>query len=145
MNRSLPSNDADPATTPRDAPAAPAAPATPAGAAPPPAADPIGPQPPAGSAEELRLGRTRTSSLFVAAVAGLVLALLMLIFVLQNGDSQDLEFLWMDFRVPTGITMLLAAITGGLVVALLGLGRVLQLRLAARRHRASDRRAHVTG
>ena len=139
MNRSLPSNDADPATTPRDAPAAPAE------VAPPPAAYPVSPQPPAGSAEELRLGRTRTSSLFVAAVAGLVLALLMLVFVLQNGDSQDLEFLWMDFSVPAGVAMLLAAIIGGLVVALLGLGRVLQLRLAARRHRASDRRVHVTG
>lgn len=82
--------------------------------------------------------RTRTATLFSAAVAGLVLAMLMLVFVLQNDESQRFEFLWFDFELPTGVAMLLAAIVGGLVVASLGLGRVVQLRLAARRHRRSD-------
>lgn len=89
---------------------------------------------------ELAVGRTRTASLFVAAAAALVLALLMLVFVLQNDDSQRLEFLWFDFTLPAGVAMLLAAVVGGLIVASLGLGRVLQLRVAARRHRRADRR-----
>ncbi len=90
--------------------------------------------------DDLVLERTRTSSVFVTAAVGLVLALLMLIFVLQNGDRQELEFLWAEFSLPAGVALLLAAIVGGLVVALLGLGRVVQLRLAARRHRDADRR-----
>lgn len=90
--------------------------------------------------DDMVVERTRTSSVFVTAAVGLVLALLMLVFVLQNGDSQDLEFLWAEFSLPAGVAMLLAAIVGGLIVALLGLGRVAQLRLAARRHREADRR-----
>lgn len=65
----------------------------------------------------------------------------MLLFVLQNGQKQDFELLWLDFTLPAGVAMLLAAIVGGLVVALLGLGRVLQLRLGARRHESADRRS----
>lgn len=96
---------------------------------------------PAVAPDELVLGRTRTATLFVAVAAALVLALLMLVFVLQNGDRQQLEFLWFDFTLPAGAAMLLAAIVGGLIVASLGLGRVVQLRLAARRHRHADRGA----
>jgi uncharacterized integral membrane protein len=91
--------------------------------------------------EEFVVERTRTSTVFVMAAVALVLALLMLVFVLQNGDSERLEFLWFDFTLPAGVAMLLAAIVGGLIVASLGLGRVVQLRLAARRHRQVDRRS----
>ncbi|HVM03442.1 MAG TPA: lipopolysaccharide assembly protein LapA domain-containing protein [Acidimicrobiales bacterium] len=89
-------------------------------------------------AADAAIERTRTATLFAAAVAGLVLAMLMLVFVLQNDESQRFEFLWFDFELPTGVAILLAAIVGGLVVASLGLGRVVQLRLAARRHRRAD-------
>ncbi|MFN7151368.1 MAG: lipopolysaccharide assembly LapA domain-containing protein [Microthrixaceae bacterium] len=101
----------------------------------------------AGTAEpdgpEMRVTRTRTGSALVATVLGLVLALLMLIFVLQNGERQQYEFLWTDFSLPAGVAMLFAAIVGGLVVALIGLGRIVQIRLAARRHRKADRQAHA--
>lgn len=90
--------------------------------------------------EESVPARTRTASLFVAAAVALVLALLMLVFVLQNGHRQSFEFLWFDFTLPAGAAILLAAVVGGLMVASLGLGRVVQLRLAARRHREADRR-----
>jgi uncharacterized integral membrane protein len=94
-------------------------------------------------APEMRVTRTRTGSALVATVLGLVLALLMLVFVVQNGDRQQYEFLWTDFSLPAGVAMLFAAIVGGLVVALIGLGRIVQIRLAARRHRKADRRAHA--
>jgi uncharacterized integral membrane protein len=94
-------------------------------------------------APEMRVTRTRTGSALVATVLGLVLALLMLVFVVQNGERQQYEFLWTDFSLPSGVAMLVAAIVGGLVVALIGLGRIVQIRLAARRHRKADRRAHA--
>jgi uncharacterized integral membrane protein len=103
--------------------------------------------PPPGSGEqdapEMRVQRTRTGSALVATVLGLVLALLMLVFVLQNSERQQYEFLWTDFSLPSGVAMLVAAIVGGLVVALIGLSRIIQIRLAARRHRKADRRAHA--
>jgi uncharacterized integral membrane protein len=77
----------------------------------------------------------------VAAAAGALLLLLMLVFILQNGDKVRLDFLWMDFSLPLGVALLLAGVFGALVVVLVGMGRMLQLRLVARRHRKDDRRA----
>ena len=79
--------------------------------------------------------RSRLGSTLVASTIGMLLALAMVVFALQNDTRQAFEFLWFDFTLPDGIAMLLAAICGGLIVALLGLARVFQLRLAARRHR----------
>lgn len=80
-----------------------------------------------------RVQRTRTSSLLVATTLGLILLIFMLVFVLQNQTDVALQFLWLDFTLPAGVMTLLAAAGGGLIVGGLALGRVLQLRLAARR------------
>jgi uncharacterized integral membrane protein len=87
------------------------------------------------------MGRTRTSAAWTLAAIGLLLALLMLVFILQNGHDVDFEFLWFDFTLPAGGAMLLAAVVGGLLVVLIGVSRVIQLRWAARRHR----RSHAAG
>ena len=99
---------------------------------------------PAGE-EHLVLPRTRTGSAWVAAATGAVLVLLMLVFILQNGERVEMEFLWLELNVPLGAGLLLAAVLGALVVVSLGVGRMLQLRLAARRHRKADRRAAAHG
>ena len=80
-------------------------------------------------------GHTRAGSAWVAVGVMLVLVLLMLIFVLQNGHRVALEFLWLDFSLPVGVALLLAAVLGGMLVVLFGAARVLQLRMAARRQR----------
>lgn len=90
---------------------------------------------------ELEVPRTRTSSAWVAAATGALLVLLMLVFILQNGDKVQMNFLWTEFSLPLGVGLLLAAVLGALIVVALGIGRMLQLRLAARRHRKADRRA----
>lgn len=88
---------------------------------------------------ELRLQSTRTSTLWALVAVGLVLALLMLVFVAQNLDQVRWEFLWIDFTLAGGLAVLFAAVAGGLVVILVGAARLLQVRLAARRHRRIDR------
>jgi uncharacterized integral membrane protein len=97
------------------------------------------PVPGQGEHPDLRVGRTRISSAWTLLAAGLLLVLLMLVFILQNGQPQAMEFLWFDFSLPVGAAMLLAAVLGGLLVILLGATRLLQVRLAARRHRREDR------
>jgi uncharacterized integral membrane protein len=89
--------------------------------------------------DELIIGRTRMSRAWAAVAVTLVLALLMLIFILQNGRQERMQFLWMHFSVPLGAALLLAAVGGGLLVVLLGIARLAQLRLAARRHRKAGR------
>ncbi len=86
-------------------------------------------------AADYSVERTRTGSVFIASGVGLVVALLMIVFILQNTQRQAFEFLWIDFTLPAGVAVLLAAIAGGLVVASLGFLRVLQLRRETRRHR----------
>jgi uncharacterized integral membrane protein len=80
-------------------------------------------------------GRSRTSSLFTGLIVGALALVLMLVFVLQNDESQDYELLWWDATLRSGVAMLLAAAFGALAVGLVAVGRLLQLRRAARRHR----------
>ena len=102
------------------------------------------PDPTPGSAlknaddRELTPGHTRTASALASVVIGMAAALLMLVFVVQNGQRVTFELLWIDFTLAAGVALLVSAIAGGLIVATLGIGRVVQLRLAARRHRSSE-------
>lgn len=86
--------------------------------------------------------RTRAASVFVAAIVALALLLVLMVFVLQNGADVELELFWLDATLPLGVAVLLSALTGGLVVAAVGIARVLQLRTAARRHEATEQRPH---
>ena len=127
----------DPAyARPGDDPTGPAAPAPEpvptAGTAPPvtPAAAPLPPQ--------HTLDRTRTGGLWVAAISAVVVILLLLIFILQNGEQVEVSLFGANPDLPLGVALLLAAVLGALVVALVGIARVVQLRQTARRHRTED-------
>ena len=86
------------------------------------------------------VNRTRTGTAWLTVAFALLLGLLMLVFILQNGEKVDVELLWADFRVPLGVAVLLGMVLGGLLVVLVGAARLAQVRLAARRHR----RGHLT-
>ncbi|MEV6495658.1 lipopolysaccharide assembly protein LapA domain-containing protein [Actinoplanes sp. NPDC051633] len=77
--------------------------------------------------------RSRTGGLWVAAVAFAAVLLLLLIFVLQNGQRADVSFLGIHGKLPLGVALLLAAVFGVLLVALPGTARIVQLRLLGRR------------
>jgi putative membrane protein len=74
---------------------------------------------------------SRTSGVFVASVAGALVLLVLLVFILQNLERVPIEFLFLEGRVPVGVALLLAAVAGALLVALAGGARVLQLRRRA--------------
>lgn len=77
--------------------------------------------------------RSRAGGLWVAAVAFAVVLLLLLIFVLQNGQRVDVSFLGANGTLPLGVALLLASVFGVLLVALPGTARIVQLRLLSRR------------
>jgi uncharacterized integral membrane protein len=77
--------------------------------------------------------RTRAGGLWVAVVAFAVVLLLLLIFVLENGQRVDVSFFGAHGRLPLGVALLLAAVFGVLLVALPGTARILQLRMLGRR------------
>ena len=80
---------------------------------------------------------TRISTAWTLAAAGAFLLLLMTVFIFQNSDEVPVQFLMFEGSVPLGAALLLASVIGAMSVALLGAGRLLQMRLAARRHRRS--------
>jgi uncharacterized integral membrane protein len=77
--------------------------------------------------------RSRAGGVWVAAVAFAFVLLLLLIFVLQNGQRVDVSFLGANGQLPLGVALLLAAVFGVLLVALPGTARIVQLRILGRR------------
>lgn len=95
--------------------------------------------------QQHRITRTRTGGLWVALTAGAVVLLLLLIFILENGQRVDVAYFGVHGHLPLGVALLLAAVCGVLLVLIPGAGRILQLRRTARKHRAMDRDAAGPG
>jgi uncharacterized integral membrane protein len=77
--------------------------------------------------------RSRVGGLWVAAVVFAIVLLLLLIFVLQNGQRAEVSFFGAHGHLPMGVALLLAAVFGILLVALPGTARIVQLRILQRR------------
>jgi uncharacterized integral membrane protein len=101
-----------------------------------PAAEPSPGPSATGAAPAVR--RTRTGGLWVALILSALVLLLLLVFILQNGEPVQISFFALQGVLPTGVALLLAAIAGVLLVAIPGSVRILQLRRAARRARPRD-------
>jgi uncharacterized integral membrane protein len=74
---------------------------------------------------------------WVAAVLFALVLLLLLIFVLENGQRTEISFFGQHGHLPMGVALLLAAVCGILLVAIPGTARIIQLRIRDRRHRTS--------
>lgn len=83
-----------------------------------------------------RVARTRISGTWVAVIIAVLVLVVLLIFILQNLTRTELTFLGATGTLPVGVAMLLAAVAGALLIALIGSARIFQLRHTAhRRHR----------
>lgn len=78
---------------------------------------------------------TRASAAWVATAAALLLLVLLIIFILQNSRHVDVHYLGFAGSLPLGMALLIAAVGGGVAVAIAGVARVTQLRINARRIR----------
>ena len=87
--------------------------------------------PPAPGAPRL----TRASAVWVATGAALLLLVLLIIFMLQNSTKVEVHFLGLSGTIPLGMALLIAAVGGGVAVAVAGVARITQLRMSARRTR----------
>jgi uncharacterized integral membrane protein len=73
----------------------------------------------------------------VATAAALLLLILLIVFMLQNTTKVEVHLLGMSPTISLGMALLIAAVGGGVVVAVAGVARVAQLRMNARRTRRS--------
>jgi uncharacterized integral membrane protein len=78
--------------------------------------------------------RTKASALWVATAVAVLLLLLLGIFIAQNSQSVEVHFLGADGSVSLALGLLFSAVAGAAVVLLAGAVRIVQLRLAGRRH-----------
>ncbi|MGO4230261.1 lipopolysaccharide assembly LapA domain-containing protein [Arthrobacter sp. YAF34] len=115
-------------------------PGAPAGATAAPQAEPPGaetPETPPPAPETRQV--TRAGMVWAAVACALVVLILLIAFILQNQEYVQVKFFGLEGSVPLGIALFIAAVGGGVLVAIAGAARIIQLRLAAHRQRVSQR------
>ena len=90
------------------------------------------------AADEPRV--TRAGVVWAAVVAALVLLILLIIFILQNQEQVAVRYFGLEGFVPLGMALFIASVSGGVLVAVAGGARILQLRRNAHRARSAKRR-----
>jgi putative membrane protein len=110
---------------------------------PPPSANgsspPPPPRPPPAAAEVRHsVLRTRISGMRTALIAGVLVLIVLVIFIVQNARAVKLSFLGAHLQLSLAAALLLAAIAGALLMAAAGTARISQLRRALRRTRRRD-------
>ncbi|WP_084317063.1 LapA family protein [Actinospica robiniae] len=83
--------------------------------------------------DPLAVQRTRLGDLWVMLSFGAAILVLLLVFVLQNGQRVEIHLYGAHWNAPVGVALLMAAAFGVLLVVVPGTGRIIQLKRAARR------------
>lgn len=83
--------------------------------------------------DPLALEHTKLGDLWVMLSFGAVILILLLVFVLQNGQRVEVHLYGAHWNAPVGVALLMAAAFGVLLVVVPGTGRIIQLKRAARR------------
>jgi uncharacterized integral membrane protein len=99
-----------------------------------PAAERPSATPPQGSQQDPLRG-SRTSGIWAAVIALVLVLVLTAIFILQNTQQTEVNFLGWSGSAPVSAALLIAAAGGALIVAAAGMLRILQLRRRVKRER----------
>jgi uncharacterized integral membrane protein len=83
--------------------------------------------------EQDPLRRSRTAGAWVGVVAAAVLLILLVVFIAQNTDDVHISFLWIDGQAPLAVALLIAAVIGIALTAVVGTLRIWQLRRRVKR------------
>ena len=79
--------------------------------------------------------RTRIRASLVRFGLFAVVLLLLLVFILENGQRVEVSYFGGHWHQPLGVTLLLAAVLGFLLAVIAGFRRLVRSRTAARRNR----------
>lgn len=99
--------------------------------APPPSPSMSQPAPP--TPVQAKVPATRTGAAWVALAAAAFLAVVLIVFLVQNTRSTEISFLWMTTSTPLAVALLIAAVGSVLLTMVLGTARISQLRRRIRR------------
>ena len=76
---------------------------------------------------------TKTGIAFGALIAGAIVLIVLLVFILENTASVKISFFGASGHLPLGVALLLAAIGGALLTGIVGGARIVQLRRHVKR------------
>ena len=76
---------------------------------------------------------TRISGAWTAVAGAALLGVALIVFIVQNTQKVQVKFFGASAHLPLVVALLAAAIIGALIVLVVGISRVTQLRLSARR------------
>ncbi|TSD93531.1 DUF1049 domain-containing protein [Skermania sp. ID1734] len=82
---------------------------------------------------KIKIERTRVSWAWTGLVVGIIVLILLLVFILQNLDTVQIHLYFWDVSLPLGVTVLLSAIVGALIMTVVGGARIVQIRRVAKR------------
>ncbi|ALC06206.1 hypothetical protein CDES_09070 [Corynebacterium deserti GIMN1.010] len=89
----------------------------------------------AESKPEVAPKSTVAGGTWVALIIGAILLIVLLVFIMQNQTNVELNLFMWSFQFPAGVGFLLAAITGALIMALVGGVRMFEYRRQLRKIR----------
>lgn len=90
---------------------------------------------PASTQPRQRVRGTRTGRTWVAVCAAALITVALIIFMLQNTHTVQVNFLGLTGSTSLAVMLLIAAVGGILLTLILGSARILQLRHAVRKPR----------
>jgi len=79
--------------------------------------------------------RTRAARAHYTLIAGAIVLILLLVFILENTESVRIAYFGAGFHLPLGVALLLSAIGGALLVGIFSTARIFQLRRRVRHPR----------
>ena len=85
-----------------------------------------------------RVDRSRVGGIWTGLIAGAMVLVLLLIFVVQNSRTVPIHYLGASGHLSLAVALLLAAVFGLLLIAVPGSIRIVQLRRTVRRGRVRD-------
>lgn len=97
---------------------------------------------PSAGTEEPKRQVTRAGMIWVSVASALVVLVLLIAFILQNQELVQVKFFGLEGAVSLGMALFIAAVGGGVLVAMAGAARIIQLRAAEHRRRVSAARLH---
>jgi uncharacterized integral membrane protein len=83
----------------------------------------------------VRVRPTRTGTAWVALGVAALLAVLLIVFLVQNTRNTEISFLWMTANTPLAVALLIAVVGSVLLTLILGTARIAQLRRLVRKQR----------
>lgn len=81
---------------------------------------------------------TRISASWTALVAAVCVLTLLVIFIAENPQRSTVNFVGFHGHAPTAVVLLISAIAGAALVAIVGVARIIQLRRIAKHRNPTD-------